>query len=293
MHDNRWTRLGLAVLLIAAVALITVSYRDGGPNGGSGAGDSIFGPVERVAGDVTTPVTGFFHAATHDDASEIANLQKQNDALRAEVSQERLAGTESKQLQQLLQLDAKGGYKVVTASVIAVGGDYSDTVTIDAGSQDGITTNETVLNGDGLVGIVTSVGRTTSTVELATDASSVVGVRTAKTGIIGEITGSGQSMAGNDTMHLTLFNATSILTPGEELVTLGSVSGKPYVPGVPVGFVQSVTSAPGALTQTALITPFTDFTGIGVVGVVVAPPRTDPRNAVLNGLPASVKQGAQ
>jgi rod shape-determining protein MreC len=69
------------------------------------------------------------------------------------------------------------------------------------------------------------------------------------------------------------------------LVTLGSVGGKPFVPGVPVGYIQSVTSAPGALTQTALITPFTDFTGIGVVGVVVAPPRTDPRNAVLAGVP--------
>lgn len=293
MHDNRWTRLVLAVLLVAAVALITISYRDGGPNGGSGAGDSIFGPVEGLASDVTSPVAGFFHAATHDDASEIANLQEQNDALRAEVSQEQLAGTEGKELQQLLQLDARGGYKIVTASVIAVGGDYSDTVTIDAGSADGIAVNETVLNGDGLVGIVTSVGPTTATVELATDASSVVGVRTAKTGIIGEVTGSGQSMAGDDTMHLTLFNATAILTPGEELVTLGSVDGKPYVPGVPVGFVQSVTSAPGALTQTALITPFADFTGVGVVGVVIAPPRTDPRDAVLNGLPASVKQGAQ
>jgi rod shape-determining protein MreC len=293
VHDNRRTRLVLAVLLVAAVALITLSYRNGGPNGGSGAGNAIFGPVERMAGDVTAPVAGFFHAASHDDASEIARLQRQNDRLRAEVSSEQLAGTESRQLQQLLALDAKGGYKIVTASVIAVGGDYSDTVTIDAGSRDGITANETVLNGDGLVGVVTSVGPATSTVELATNASSVVGVRTAKAGIIGEVTGSGQTMGGNDTMRLTLFNATSTLTPGEDLVTFGSVGGKPYVPGVPVGYIRSVTSAPGALTQTAVITPFTDFTGVGVVGEVIAPPRTDPRDAVLNGLPPQVRQGAQ
>ncbi len=293
MHDNRWTRLVLAVLLVAAIALITISYRDGGPNGGSGAGNTIFGPVERLAGGVTTPVAGFLHAATHDDASEIASLEEQNDLLRSEVSSEQVAGTEAKQLQQLLQLDARGGYKIVTASVIAVGGDYSDTVTIDAGTQDGITSNETVLNGNGLVGVVTSVGLTTSTVELATDASSVVGVRTATTGIIGEVTGSGQTMVGNDSMHLTLFSATSTLMPGEDVVTFGSVGGKPYVPGVPVGYIKSVTSAPGALTQTALITPFTDFTGIGVVGVVIAPPRTDPRNAVVDGLPAQAKLGAQ
>jgi rod shape-determining protein MreC len=63
------------------------------------------------------------------------------------------------------------------------------------------------------------------------------------------------------------------------------VGGRPYVPGVPVGYVQSVTSEPGSLTQTALVTPFADFTGLGVVGVVIAPPRTDPRDAVLSGLP--------
>jgi len=285
VHDSRRTRIVLAILLVAAVALITISYRDGGTSGATGAGNSVFGPVERLAGDVTSPVAGFFHAATHDDATEIANLQKQNDALRAELSHLQLSKADAAQLKQLLQLDARGGYTVVPASVIAVGGDYSDSITIDAGSKDGIAAYETVLNGDGLVGVVTSVGPDTATVQLATDASAAVGVRLAKTQTIGEVTGSGETMAGSDMLHLKLFSASALLTPGEELVTFGSVGGRPYVPGVPVGYIQSVTSQPGSLTQTALVTPFADFTGLGVVGVVVAPPRTDPRDAVLNGLP--------
>ena len=285
MQENRRTRLVLAILLVAAVALITISYRDGGASGATGAGNSVFGPVERVAGDVTSPIAGFFHAATHHDATEIANLQKQNDALRAELSRLQLSKADEAQLKQLLQLDARGGYTVLPASVIAVGGDYSDTITIDAGTKDGIAAYETVLNGDGLVGVVTSVGPDTATVQLATDASAAVGVRLARTQTIGEVTGSGETMAGGDMLHLKLFSATAVLTPGEELVTFGSVGGRPYVPGVPVGYVQSVTSQPGSLTQTALVTPFADFTGLGVVGVVIVPPRADPRDAVLNGLP--------
>lgn len=292
MHENRRTRLVLAVLLVAALALITISYREGGTSGASGAGSSVFGPVERLAGDVTGPIAGFFHAATHDDASEISNLQKQNDALRAELSQVQVASGDATQLKQLLQLDARGGYKIVTASVIAVGGDYSDTITIDAGTADGIRPDETVLNGDGLVGVVTSVGSATATVQLATSASATVGVRLAGTGTIGEVSGSGQTMAGSDALHLTLFSASAVLTPGEEMVTFGSVGGRPYVPGVPVGYVQSVTSQPGSLTQTALITPFADFTGLGVVGVVIAPPRVDPRDAVLNGAPVPAPKPA-
>jgi rod shape-determining protein MreC len=281
VHENRRTRLVLAVLLVAAIALITISYRDGGTSGATGAGNVIFGPAERFAGSITRPIAGFFHAATNDDASEIASLQEQNDQLRAQVSSLQLSRQEDTQLQQLLRLDAKGGYKVVPASVIAAGGNYSDTVTIDAGSADGIQPNETVLNGVGLVGVVTSVGATTSTVQLATDASSTVGVRLAGSNTIGELTGSGQTMAGNDTLHLTLFSASAVLAKGDQLVTFGSVGGRPYVPGVPVGYVQTVTSEPGSLTQTALVTPFADFTGVGVVGVVIAPPRTNPGDSVL------------
>jgi rod shape-determining protein MreC len=42
------------------------------------------------------------------------------------------------------------------------------------------------------------------------------------------------------------------------------------VPGVPVGTVTSVTTQPGSLTPTAVVKPFADFTGLGVVGVVVS-----------------------
>jgi rod shape-determining protein MreC len=285
VHENRRTRLVLAVLLVAAIALITISYRDGSTSGATGAGNVIFGPAERVTGDITRPIVGFFHAATNDDASEIASLQTQNDQLRAQLSHLQISRQDDAQLKQLLQLNAKGGYRIVTASVIAAGGAYSDTVTIGAGSAAGIQPNETVLNGDGLVGVVTSVGTMTATVQLATDASSSVGVRLAGSNAIGSLAGSGQTMAGNDTLHLTLFSATAVLTRGEQLVTFGSVGGRPYVPGVPVGYIQSVTSGPGSLTQTALVTPFADFTGIGVVGVVIAPPRTDPGDALLTGFP--------
>ncbi|HEY6787173.1 MAG TPA: rod shape-determining protein MreC [Trebonia sp.] len=285
MHENRRTRLVLAVLLVAAIALITVSYRDGGTSGATGAGNVIFGPAERVAGDVTRPIAGFFHAATNDDASEIASLQTQNDQLRAQLSHLQISQQDDVQLKRLLQLNAKGGYQIVTASVIAAGGDYSDTVTIDVGSAAGVQPNETVLNGDGLIGVVTSVGATSSTVQLATDASSSIGVRLAGSNTIGAVAGSGQTMAGNDTLHLTLFSATAVLTRGDQLVTFGSVGGRPYVPGVPVGYVQAVTSDPGSLTQTALITPYADFTGIGVVGVVVAPPHANPGDTLLTGFP--------
>ncbi|MBO0803214.1 MAG: rod shape-determining protein MreC [Nocardiopsaceae bacterium] len=269
------------MLLIVAIGLITFDFRDGGLSPAHSAGGAVFGPIEQLAGDVASPFVGMYHAASGNQGSEIASLQRQNAQLRAELSAEQLDKSDSAQLKKLLQLSGRGGYRTLPARIIAAGGDYSDTVTIDAGSKDGIKPDETVLNGNGLVGIVTDVNSSTATVQLATDSASTVGVRMAGSNVIGAITGTGQTMASDNELKLTLFSATATLRPGKALVTFGSVGGHPYVAGVPVGTVQSVTSQPGSLTQTALVKPFADFTGLGVVGVVTAPPRTNPRDSVL------------
>jgi rod shape-determining protein MreC len=258
------------MLLIIAVALITLDFRDGGTSPVHTLGADVFGPVERVTGDAVNPVIGFFHAASGNNSAEIAALQKQNDQLRVQLAQSQVSKADAAQLGTLLRLSGKNGYRIVAASVIAAGGGYADTVTIDAGSRDGIAPNETVLNGDGLVGTVTATTATTATVQLASDASSTVGVRTADTNQIGALTGTGETMAASNNLQLKLFSATAVLHQGEELVTFGSVGGRPYVPGVPVGQVVTVTSQPGSLTQTALVRPFVDFTGLGVVGVVIS-----------------------
>lgn len=264
MLEARRTRIVLITLLIAAVALITVDFRDGGTSSAHSLGGRLFGPVEHLAGDVT----GIFHGAG--SSAEVSALQRQNDQLRAELAQAKLDAAGSRQLRSMLRLTSKDKYKVVAASVIAAGGAYSDTVTLNAGTRSGIRPNETVLNGDGLVGTVASATSDTATVQLATDAGVTVGVRVAGSGQIGALAGTASTFTGTAPLRLTLFDATATLKPGEELVTFGSVGGRPYVAGIPVGKVTEVTTEPGSLTPTALVTPFADFTGLGVVGVVVS-----------------------
>jgi rod shape-determining protein MreC len=282
VHDSRRTRLVLTVLLIAAIALITLDFK-GSASPVRNAGADIFGPVEDVAHDVSDPITSLFDSITGGPSSQstIANLQRENAQLRAELSSAQLSDADEAQLSRLLQLAGRGGYRIVAASVIAAGGDYSDSVTLDAGSNDGVKPNETVLNGSGLVGTVTQVSSDTSTVLLATDATSTVGVRLADSGEIGEVAGTGKSMAGSDMLRLTLFDANAVLAPGQQLVTFASVGDSPYVPGVPVGTVVSVQPADGSLTQSALVRPFVDFTTLGVVGIVIQGPAHDPRDSVL------------
>jgi rod shape-determining protein MreC len=281
VHDSRRTRLVLGVLLIAAIALITLDFRDGGASPVRNVGADVFGPVERVTHDVTDPVSRLFDSVTGGPSAQntIANLQRENAELRAELSQAQLSKADKQQLAQLLQLDADG-YRVVAASVIAAGGDYSDTVTLDAGRIDGIKPDETVLNGSGFVGTVTQVSEDTSTVLLADDASSVIGVQMAGGGEIGEVTGTGKSASGPGLLRLTLFEANATLQAGQQVETYASLNDQPEVPGVPVGMVVSVSSG-GSLTQTALVRPFVNFITLGVVGIVVQVPRHSPRISIL------------
>ena len=282
MHDNRRTRLVLGVLVIIAITLITLDFRDGGASPVRGWGAAVFGPIERVTHDVTDPVARVFDSMTGGPSTQdtIAELQRQNAELRSELSAAQLSKTARKQLTQLLQLDA-GAYRIVAASVIAAGGGFSDTVTLDAGSNDGIKPDETVLNGSGFVGTVTQVSADTSTVLLASDATSVVGVELAGGGQIGSVTGTGKSMSGSALLRLSLFDANAVLHPGQQVVTYASVGNRPLVPGVPVGTIVSVSSNAGGLTQTAMVRPAVSFTALGVVGIVVQVPRHNLRVPIL------------
>jgi rod shape-determining protein MreC len=82
-------------------------------------------------------------------------------------------------------------------------------------------------------------------------------------------------------MALELFNPQAKVVRGDLLVSSGSRDNTPFVPGVPIGEIISVKPTPGALTRSAIVRPFANLTALDLVGVVVEPPRKDPRNAVL------------
>jgi rod shape-determining protein MreC len=277
------------MLLVLALALITVDYRDGS----SGPvrdlrqfGGAVFGTAEHVTSVVTDPFVGLFgHDTGSGSSTQVAGLQRQIIQLRSELSQEQLSKAEYRQLSDLLQLSGRGGYRIVAATVIAIGQAYAQTVTLDAGANDGIKTGDTVLNGQGLVGTVTAVNAQTCAVLLATDATSVVGVTLASSGQVGWVTGPGKTGSGSGLLRLQVLDENAVLSVGQQLVTSASMHDRPYMPGVPVGVIRKVEDRGGSLTALALVQPYVNFTSLGVVGIVVAPPSHNPRFSVLPPAP--------
>ncbi len=282
MRDTRRTRVVLVVLLVAALGLIAVNYSDSSNSAlrdVRNAGSSVFGGAEHAA----KSVSGFFTSAG--SSKQVTSLQQQVLQLRAELSAAQLSKADYAELRKMLLLAGAGRYRVLAASVIAAGQGYQQTVTLDVGSRDGVRAQETVLNGQGLVGEVTSVSATTCTVLLASDSSAVVGVALAPAGQLGWVTGPGEAGGVSGLMHLEMLSSAAVLKPGDQLVTSASVHDKPYVPGVPVGVVTKLIVTNGSLTAAALVRPYVDFGALGVVGVVIVPPSHNPRFAALPPLP--------
>nr|WP_275424450.1 rod shape-determining protein MreC [Streptomyces parvus] len=291
VRDTRESRLLLVLLIAIAFALITVDIRggEGSPvDGARQAAATVFGPVENGVAAAVDPV-GNAIGAVRDSGNRhdrIATLEKENAALKAKLGSDDRTNSRVRQLDAMLKNAGAGQYGIKGAEVIAIGAaqGFSWTVTIDAGSDDGIRRDMTVLNGEGLVGRVTTVGPSTATVLLANDPDFTVGTRMEKTDELGFATGQGSRP-----LSVQFLNGKAKVKAGDRLVTFGSSKDKPFVPGVPVGEVVRVDPSGGALTRTVYVKPYVGFTKLDIVGVVVQAPRQDPRDTVLPKQPAKTK----
>ncbi|MER7954882.1 rod shape-determining protein MreC [Streptomyces sp. NPDC096030] len=283
MRDTRESRLLLVLLIAIAFALITVDIRGGEESpvdGARQAAAAVFGPVENGVAAAVDPV-GNAIGAVRDSGERhdrIATLERENAALKAKLGSDDRNRSRVRELDSLLKTAGAGQYGIKGAEVIAIGAaqGFSWTVTIDAGANDGIERDMTVLNGSGLVGRVTTVGPSTATVLLANDPDFTVGTRMENSDELGFATGQG-----NGPLLVQLLNGKAKVKTGDRLVTFGSQANKPFVAGVPVGEVVRVDPLGGGLTRNVYVRPYVGFSKLDIVGVVVQAPRTNPRDTVL------------
>jgi rod shape-determining protein MreC len=230
---------------------------------------------------VFTPIGGFLSdlGSWRDSVDRVKELEAENEKLKALVVTSAEDRARVAELDALLKLSAAGQYRMVPAQVIAIGPrqDFAWTVTIDAGSRDGLGVDMTVVNGSGLVGRVVSVGETTATVALLIDATTSLGGRIAQSQEIGIVSGTGAQYE----LQMQILDPLAPVDAGTAVVTFGSEGGRPYVPGVPIGVVTEVKGSPGQLARIAVLRPYVDMSTLDLVGVITEPPRVDPRDAVL------------
>jgi rod shape-determining protein MreC len=271
--DRRRRRLvALAVLVTCALLLVDLV---GGPGPGllrRGAA-TVLGPLERVL-------------APSGRASE-DELRRDNDDLRSALRQAEVAGRESAELSALLSSPSTAGARVVPARVVGVAAPGPQGVvrlTIDVGSRDGIDVDRTVVAAGGLGGRVASVAPWTSDVLVLGGPDVVVGARVGAAGALATVGGATVAATDREQGELGLaLVQTGALAVGDDVRTLGSVGGRPFVPGVLVGQVTAVEPQRGRLAPSGTVRPAVDVGTLSVVGVLLSAPRVTPRPAVTGG----------
>lgn len=283
MRDTRRSRIVLAILVLVSITLIVFDLRGG--DGGltrplRAVGETFLGSAERVMATVVVPVRGLLDSlgGLGDTDARIAQLEADNARLQAELDTVANDRARVADLEALLGLVSANDYETVPAQVIAVGPaqGFAWTVTIDAGSRDGIERDMSVISGAGLVGRTIDVGPTTSTVLLIVDATSSVGGRLSGTSQIGIVSGTGRQ----DSLTMQLLDPLAVVDVGDIVVSFGSEGGRPYAPGIPIGVVAEMRGTEGQLTRSAILEPYADISRLDIVGVVLRAPESPPRDTL-------------
>lgn len=278
----RQIRRRRTVLVLVILACLTLIVLDARRSAGSPveplreAAAAVFGPLESTASSARQPVDNLRDQFAEADRLKAENekLKKANEDLTRELNTSDYARNRAQELDKLLKVAP--AFTMTPARVIGIGGaqTFSHTVTIDAGTADGVHTDMTVLNGTGLVGRVVRTTLGTATVLLIGDRNSTVGGRLNASMALGFVSGRGDV---DGTLDYKLVDLKARPKVGDRIVTWGSSGNAPYVPGVPIGVVTSVTPNEGVLGSTATIKPYVDPTRIDTVGVVTGPPARPPR----------------
>lgn len=267
-----WRRLLVAGLVILSLAVFTLFFREqagGALHGAQKAGASVLQPLESGVSKVIKPfrdawnwVGGLFSAR-----SENKRLRTELDGLRKVTTNQLEIQQENAQLRGLLKITKDpvypSGVTFVPARVIARSTDvWYSTVTINAGSSQGVAVYDAVVNPSGLVGRVTEVGSNTAEVTLITDQSSWVDAEVLPGGAQGSAHG---SVTGD--ISLEYVDKTASLKVGQIVATSG-LNKSIFIRGIPIGVVENVGKQDVEVYQTVTVKPFVNARQLDYVMVV-------------------------
>ena len=285
MQDRKVVRRRRAVLglLVGCALILLTAYFGEGAGGGlhsiQRGALAIFSPIESVASDAVKPFRDLFNwfGDTFDAKDENEKLKKELQELRAEVVKQDAQLRGSRQLEALAALDAEASLeamkpvnaRVVLASPVV----WYSTVNINRGSNDGVSVDDPVINGDGLVGRVVKTVGDAAQVLLLTDPDSGVTARVSETGVPG-IVQTGTPGNPNDLLLQRIPRGERPPSVGQRVVTAGIESSKFtsfFPPGIPIGEVTKVDPNELDTSQQVHIKPFADLRDLDIVQVITEP----------------------
>ncbi len=265
------SRYTLGIITVLCVAMMFLTFFT----------DMVNGPLSYVAAYTIVPFErGFYNIGEafskrmdelknlREVLAEVESLQKRVDELTQQNSELTRDRYELGELRQLYDLsDQLSNYDTVGARVIGKDpGNWFSVFLIDKGEEDGIKVDMNVMTGSGIVGIITEVGPNWATVRSIIDDASNVSAMVLSTSDVLVVNGDLKLMNEGVIRFEHLADEEDQVIVGDQVVT-SNISDK-FLPGLNIGYINSIETDPNNLTRSGTLTPSVDFKHINTVLVI-------------------------
>lgn len=259
---KRWQLVLVIVLAILLIALAVLT---------SGQRDNLT-KIEGVVGDIISPVQGFMYRVATSVSQFFKSInEKQQLSEQYEILKDRVAQLEQQQLemdevirenQRLKRLldfkEEKDDFLVEGVRITGKNpGNWFNTMTIDKGSNHGVTVNMAVINDQGLIGRVIETGGNWATVRTIVDGQSSVSAIIERTRDNGMVKGNNTLIFEDGLCRMINLPLDSDVVVGDRVITSGL--GEIFPKGIPIGEVIEVMDEERDMYKTAIIRPDVDF----------------------------------
>lgn len=262
----------LFLLTVLCVAIMALSFKT----------NIVNPPLNTVAGYLLVPFqngiaeVGSWFSDKSDQLLELRDVLAENQRLKDEVDRLTIENTrfqqeryELYQLRELFALDNEySDYEKIGAQVISRdSSNWFSSFVINKGSEDGIQINCNVMAGSGLVGRVTDVGpnyaKVTSIIEDNHNTSAML----LSTGDHLIVTGDLSTMPEGMITFSKLVDQENKAAAGDKIVT-SNISDH-YLPGILIGYINSIETDANNLTRSGTLTTAVDFEHLEDVLVIM------------------------
>ncbi|MDR0987701.1 MAG: rod shape-determining protein MreC [Ruminococcus sp.] len=242
--------IGLTAVILGVMVFIV--FNEGITPDSGALFTRITAPFSKISADIESGFSDFLSTFINAEKNKVENeaLKTQLDALYNQMSDYEDLKRENAELSALLSLQERNENITFSrpSDVIArtVGDPYLS-FTIDSGRDDGISPYDPAVTENGLVGIVASVTKTTSTIQTLYSPKSAVSVISSRTLVRGIIEGETELIS-DGLVRMNYIDKTADIVVGDVVETEGS---EMFPPGQIIGVVTAVAIEDNGLAKYA------------------------------------------
>ncbi|MBO6243936.1 MAG: rod shape-determining protein MreC [Clostridia bacterium] len=266
-RDKKAGIIGIIITIIILILIVVFSNGENNSSFFENAASNMIMPIQNGLTYLKNKISGnsTFFTDINNLKNENQELQQKNSELEQSLRELENIKTQNETLKEYLNLTEKyGEYKTIPGYVINKDiSNYSKTLVINIGKNDGVEEDMTVIGDKGLVGHIVSVNSNTAKVQTIIDTASSVScsMSTTKESIVCKGTLDEQSA-----LKAMFIPTDCNIIQGDSIETSGI--GGIYPKGIHIGTVEKVTNTQNMIDRYALIKTAVDFNTLDTILVI-------------------------